>query len=132
MKVQFKEMFHRPLSVSVNLAFILLNALIWLILGLVIALHAHPSLPDNPIIQGGMTLLSFCAAGILLGLFIFLRKRIRLAWFAALGFLALTSILTIFDDFGWADLVVLVINLVPIILLIKDRAWYLHGKPAVA
>jgi lysylphosphatidylglycerol synthetase-like protein (DUF2156 family) len=121
-----------PLSVSVNSVFILLNALIWLALGLIIALHAHPAIPDNPLIRGGMAFLSFCAAGILLGLFFFLRNRQRFAWFVALGFLAFTSILTIFDDFGWADLVVLVINLVPIILLIKDRAWYLRAKPAVA
>ncbi len=121
----------RPLSVSTNLIFILLNALVWLALGMIIALHAHPALPDDPIIQGAMALLSFCAAGILLGLFISLRRRIRIAWFASLGFLAVTSILTIFDDFGWSDLVVLAVNLVPIILLIKDRAWYLQGKPGV-
>jgi peptidoglycan/LPS O-acetylase OafA/YrhL len=113
------------------LIFILLNALIWLALGMIIALHAHPAIPDNSIIQGGMAFLSFCAAGILLGLFIFLVRRTRIAWFVALGFLAVTSILTIFDDFGWTDLVVLVINLVPMILLIKDRAWYLQGKPGV-
>jgi lysylphosphatidylglycerol synthetase-like protein (DUF2156 family) len=126
------HMTKRPLSVSVTLIFIILNALVWLALGLIIALHAHPALPDNPILQAEMALLSFCAAGILLGLFIFLGKRGRLAWFAALGCLAFTSILTIFDDFGWTDLIVLVINIVPIILLIKDRAWYLQGKPAAA
>jgi lysylphosphatidylglycerol synthetase-like protein (DUF2156 family) len=114
------------------LLFILLNALIWLAFGLIIALHAHPALPDNPLIQGGMAFLSFCAAGLLLGLFIFLRKRRRLAWFGSLAFLVLVSILTIFDDFGWTDLVVLVVNLVPILLLLKDRAWYLQAKPAVA
>jgi len=122
----------RPLSVSVTLIFIILNALIWLVFGLIIALHAHPALPDNPIIQAGMAFASFCAAGILLGLFIFLGRRSRIAWFIALGFLAFTSILTIFDDFGWTDLAVLLINIFPIILLIKDRAWYLQRKPAVA
>jgi lysylphosphatidylglycerol synthetase-like protein (DUF2156 family) len=121
-----------PLSVRVNLFFILLNALVWLVLGLVIALHAHPALPQDPLIQGGMAVLSFCAVGILLGLFFFLRNRYPPAWFVALGFLALTSILTIFDDFGWTDLLVLVINLVPLILLIKDRAWYLRAKPSIA
>jgi predicted membrane channel-forming protein YqfA (hemolysin III family) len=65
-------------------------------------------------------------------LFFLLWRRIQPAWYVALGFLAVTSILAIFDDFGWTDLLVLVINLVPIILLIKDRAWYLHGNPAVA
>jgi lysylphosphatidylglycerol synthetase-like protein (DUF2156 family) len=125
-------MTRRPLSVSLNLIFILLNALIWLAFGLIIALHAHPAIPDNSFVQAGMALLSFGAAGILLGLFFFLRKPFRLAWFAALVFLAVTSILTIFDDFGWTDLIVVVINLIPIILLVKDRAWYLQRKPAAA
>lgn len=119
-----------PLSVRINSLFILLNTLVWLGLGLVIALHAHPALPRDPLILGSMAFMSFCAAAILLGLFIFLRKRYRPAWFAAIGFLALTSILTIFDDFGWADLLVLAINLVPLILLIKDRAWYLQSGPS--
>jgi lysylphosphatidylglycerol synthetase-like protein (DUF2156 family) len=116
-----------PLSVSVNLFFILLNALVWLVFGLIVALQIHPAQPDNPILLGGMAFLSFCAAGLLLGLFIFLWKRNRLAWFVNLGFLALASILTLFDDFGWADLVVLAVNLIPILLLIKDRAWYLQA-----
>jgi lysylphosphatidylglycerol synthetase-like protein (DUF2156 family) len=124
-------MHKRPLSVSINLFFILLNALVWLVFGSIVALHAHPSLPDDPIILGAMAVLSFGATGILLALAFSLWKRIRLAWFAALGFLALTAILAIFDDFGWSDLVVLVINLIPILLLVKDRAWYLRRKPAV-
>ena len=128
-------MHDRPISFSLALIFIMLNMLIWLAFGLVIALHAHPALPDNPILQGGMAILAFCAAGILLVLFVFLRKRYRTAWFAALGFLALTSILTIFDDFGWTDLIVFAINIVPMILLLRNRAWYmqvgpkLHEKP---
>jgi lysylphosphatidylglycerol synthetase-like protein (DUF2156 family) len=124
-------MTNQPSSVPATLLLIVLNALIWLALGVIIVVHAHPGLPDNPIVQGGMAFLSFGAAGILLGLFVFLRKRSRLAWFVAMGFLALASILTIFDDFGWIDLVVLVINIIPLILLIKDRAWYRGAKPAV-
>lgn len=120
---------HRPLSVSITLIFVLLDALVWLVFGLIIALHAHPALPDDPLIRWGMSLLSIGAAGILLGLFFFLGRRIRLAWFVALGFLAITALLTIFDDFGLSDLVVVVINLIPLFLLVKDRAWYLPGKP---
>jgi lysylphosphatidylglycerol synthetase-like protein (DUF2156 family) len=121
----------RPRSIPVNLIFILLNALIWLALGVIIAIHAHPSLPENSLLQAGMAILSFCASGILLGLFFLLRRQVRLAWFAALGFLAITAILTIFDDFGWADLLFLLINLVPIGLLVKDRTWYLQGTPGL-
>ena len=122
----------RPVSVTINFIFILLNALIWLALGVIIAANAHPALRVSPIIKGTMALLSFGAAGILVGLFCLLRKRIRIAWFITLGFLAIISILSIFDEFGWIDLIVLGINLIPIILLIRDRAWYLHGMAAEA
>ena len=119
-------MANRPLSVSVASIFILLNALVWLAFGVIIAANAHPALPNLPLLKGVMAFLSFATAGILLGVFIFLGKRSRIAYFIALGLFVATSLLTIFDQFGLADIVILAINIVPIILLIKDRAWYLQ------
>jgi predicted membrane channel-forming protein YqfA (hemolysin III family) len=123
-------MVNRPRSVSAALVFILLNALIWLALGLIIALHLHPALSDNPLVRGVMAGLSFGAAAILLELFFVLRRRSRLAWYLVLGFLALTCVLTIFDQVGLVDLVVLVINLVPIVLLIVGRGWFRARIPS--
>jgi peptidoglycan/LPS O-acetylase OafA/YrhL len=117
-----------PRSVPITLGFILIITLIWLALGTIIAFHAHPTLPDNPLILGGMAVLSFIAAGVLLVLLIFLRKRRPIAWFLAVAALAVSSLMAIFDEIGLSDLVVLVINVIPIILLIKDRDWYLKGK----
>ena len=91
-----------------------------------IALNAHPALPDIPLLKGVMAALSLIMASILLGVFALLRKRSWIAYFAAVGLFAVTCILTIFDDFGLIDFIVLVINLVPLGLLIKDRAWYLE------
>lgn len=122
-------MTNRPFSVTVTMIFILLNSLIWLALGVIITANLHPSLPDQPLIKGIMASLSFTTAVILVGLYIFLNKRNRIAYFLALVFLGATSVVSIFDEFGWTDLVVLAINLVPIILLIKDRAWYLKARP---
>ncbi|MDO9545482.1 MAG: hypothetical protein Q7J07_01880 [Pelolinea sp.] len=122
-------MTNRPLSVSAALIFILLNALVWLVLGVIIAADAHPALPDVPLIKGTMAFLALATAGILVGLFIFLGKHSRIAYFITLGLFAATSLLSIFDQFGLADLVILAINIIPIILLIKDRAWYLQVRP---
>jgi hypothetical protein len=122
-------MANRPLSVSVTLIFILLNALVWLAFGAIIAANTHPALPIQPLLKGIMAFLSFSIAGILVGVFIFLLKRNRIAYFIALGLFIATSFLTIFDQFGLSDLLILVINMVPIVLLIKDRAWYLQVKP---
>ena len=124
-------MIKAPQSVPSALVFMLINALIWLALGLIIALHLHPALPDNPLIQGVMAGLSFGAAAVLAALFFCLRRRSRLAWFLAVGFLALTCVLTIFDQFGLSDLVVLVLNIIPIVLLILGRGWFLGGKVEV-
>jgi lysylphosphatidylglycerol synthetase-like protein (DUF2156 family) len=120
-------MVNRPRSVTAALVFILLNALIWLALGMMIALQLHPALPENPLIRAVMAGLCFGAAVILLELFFVLRQRSRLAWYLAQCFLVLTCLLTLFDQFGWTDLVVLVINLVPIVLLILGRDWFPGG-----
>ena len=122
---------NRPLSVSVSLIFILLNAIVWLAFGAIIAANAHPALPNQSLLKGVMAFLSFTTAVILLGVFIFLVKRNRIAYFIALGLFVATSLLTIFDQFGLSDLFILAINIVPIILLIKDRAWYLQVKSRV-
>ena len=121
----------RPLTVNVTLIFVMINALIWLVLGMIIALHLHPSLPDQPVIRWSMAFLSFAAAAILAGLFFFLRRQIPLAWFLGLGVFVFSALLTFFDQFGLTDLVVLVINVIPIILLIKDRAWFLRKMPGL-
>jgi len=121
-------MVNRPLSVTVSLIFIFLNSLVWLAFGVIIAANAHPALPSLPLVRGAMAFLSFGTALIFLGAFIFLMKQIRIAYFIALGLLVVTSLLTIFDQFGLVDLIFLIINVVPVILLIKDRAWYLQGK----
>jgi len=57
------------------------------------------------------------------------KKRNRIAYFIALVLLFITSLPTIFDQFGLVDLGILVINIVPFIFLIEDRAWYLKAKP---
>jgi chromate transport protein ChrA len=121
----------RPLTVTINLVIILISAFIWLALGIIIAANALPGLPDLPQMKGILAVLSIAVAGILLGLTFFLFKRNRTAYFLTLAFFGVTSILTIFDDVGLADIVFLLINLVPIMLLIKDRAWYLQSKPTI-
>lgn len=122
----------RPRTVTLTLVFIFLNALVWLVLGLVIAASLHPALPDIPLLKGIMAAMSFAGAGLLLVAFILLLKRKRTGFFLALGFLGVTALLTFFDQVGWVDLVTLLINIVPIVLLVRDRDWYLkRNQPAI-
>jgi hypothetical protein len=119
----------RPRSVTVTYGFIILNISIWFALGIIIALNLHPAMPDQPLVKGIMAILSFAAAGTLLGIFIFLRKHNRPSYYLALAFFCVSSLLTIFDDVGLVDLVALAFSIIPLILLIKDRGWYLQPQP---
>jgi lysylphosphatidylglycerol synthetase-like protein (DUF2156 family) len=122
-------MIHRPKTVIASYFFILLNALIWLILGIIIAVNAHPAIPDTPGIQWTFAGLSIALGVIILILFFFLYRRNQMAYYLMLALFASTAVLTIFDDVGWSDLVVLALNIVPIVLLVIDRAWHLQIKP---
>ena len=114
-----------PISATFTMVFMLLNALIWLGFSLIIALDVHPALPNQPFIKTIMTIFALGISGIMVGLFILLRQRNQIAYYLTVGMLAGIALLTIFDEFGVADLIVLIIDFVPLILLIKDRNWFL-------
>jgi len=121
-------LFKHSLSVSILIVFIYINSLVWLAFGLIIVFDAHPSLPDLPLIKIGMAFLAFIIAGILVVLGFLITKQSRIAFFLTSGLLLITALLSIFDDFGLADLAFLILNLVPLVLLFKDRGWYLQTK----
>jgi len=55
-----------------------------------------------------------------------LSRRIKAAFWATVAVLVMLTIATVLDEVvGLADLLALVIILLPLILLIKDRGWYL-------
>lgn len=116
----------QPVTITINLIVMLLNALIWLVLGLIIILDLHPSLSVAAGMRIGLAIISIVLSGILFGLAYFLRKHSRTAYYLTLAFFALTTVLIIFDQIGAADIAFLVISIVPIILLIIDRKWYLQ------
>jgi len=71
-----------------------------------------------------MAILAILIACIFLVLGIYVTKRNRIAFFLTAGLLLISSLLTIFDDFGLIDLAFLIINMIPLFLLIKDRFWF--------
>jgi hypothetical protein len=124
---------NRPWTVILTAALIVINAIVWITLGIIIALNAHPALPVPPIMKSIMATMSIFMGLILLGLWIFLNRGSRIAFYLTIAFFLLTAALTILDDVGLADLVVLILNLVPVVLLILDRKWYLRSMaPAEA
>lgn len=114
-----------PFTIKLALVLILANALIWLAFAIIVGTNLHPAMPAEPLVRWGMAGASL-VAGLVLGLLAFsLSKRMKFAWYLALiGFSGLV-VLTIADDVGWVDILYIVIALIPLILLIRDRKWYL-------
>jgi len=118
-----------PAKIKIALVFILLGALVWLVIGVLIAAQLHPGLSSSdPLIHWGMAGASFAAFVVLVVLAWLLAKRRRLAFFITLVALAVVMLLTFFDQMGWADVVMLLITLIPFALLILGRKWFLQPK----
>jgi hypothetical protein len=117
-----------PRSVAVAHALILLGALIWFLFAILLALNAHAAFPNDPLIRSVMAVLSAAAGFVTLVLLYLLRQRSRLAYFGMLVALAAAALALFFDDVGLVDLLFLAITIIPIGLLVRDRAWYLRPR----
>jgi chromate transport protein ChrA len=115
-----------PLSVYAVLGFLLLSVIIWIGFAVLVVAHAYPGLPDDPTVRWVMAGLAFGCGGVLFALTWALAKRIRIAYFLVSGLLVLLAVFSITDDIGWADLLYLAIVVVALVLLVKDRPWYLR------
>ena len=114
-----------PSSVSAIFILILLNAAFWLIFAILVALGAIESIPAG-IIRWGIVILAFGCSAVLTGMVVFLKRRNRLAFYFSTIILAMIAILSITDEFGLPDLVTLLVCLVTLGLLLRERAWYLQ------
>lgn len=117
-----------PVLFSAAVILILLNGLIWLVFSLIVAAEWHPAMPDSELVRWGMSLLALLNAAALLVLSILLRRRTIIAFYLTLALLFVVLLLTLADDFGLSDLIVLVITLAPIVMLLKERTWYFNRQ----
>jgi hypothetical protein len=119
-----------PVTVIVALSFLSMHTLFWAgFAGLVIS-GAHPGLPDSRDYQWLLAGLALaCAAG-LLTLILLLVRRFRPAYYLTMAALSFFAVLTFADDVGLADWIYLILVLIPLILLVRDRPWYLSKKEA--
>ena len=122
----------RPLSVNISLLFIVIDALIWLTLCLFIILNIHPALPGEPLIRLIYAGMSLAFAAVLSGLAFFLYRHRTKAYYLVCAILLFTILITFFDNVGLSDLLVVLLNLIPLVLLIKDRKWYLQNPAPAA
>ncbi|HOW90700.1 MAG TPA: hypothetical protein PK883_00170 [Anaerolineaceae bacterium] len=117
-----------PVVVKIALVFILINTFIFFVLGVLIAGGWHSGVPQDAALKWIMMLGMFAGAILLALCYLLLAKRRRLAFFITMVVLALIIALTIFDQVGWADLVMLLVAFIPFALLILGRKWFLQKK----
>lgn len=117
----------RPPTVRFALVLVYLNALIWFLFALIVALGMHPAIPSSPVVRWGVAVLASGCAVCLVGLGWLLSRRIKAAFWATVAVQVMLILATVLDEVGLADLLALVVMLLPLILLIKDRSWYLRN-----
>ncbi len=120
-------MIKRPVTISITEGFVLLQIFISLGFGVIVLEDLHPAMPDLPVYRAVMGTLGLLGAVVLAALFLLLRNRMKWGYVLALSIFAGLAVLTFLDDVGWADAAFLVIVVIPLVLLIKDRRWYLSN-----
>jgi len=106
-------------------ALILINAAFWLAFAFLTAFDLHPGLPNETWVRWGMTGLALAAGLGLVGLHWLAERGWSLAYFFLLTMLGLICLVTLLDEFGWTDLIVLITHALCLDLLIRDREGYL-------
>lgn len=109
---------------QIALGLILLEAVVWLVFGLIIVLQLHPALPSSPSLQTAMVVFSWLIAVGLVVLFVLLRRRTRGVYVVTLVLLELLALLTILDDMGWIDAVVFLVATASFATLMAGGKWY--------
>jgi lysylphosphatidylglycerol synthetase-like protein (DUF2156 family) len=123
---------NEPPSLRLTRLMIYLNALLWLLFGVIIGVGAHPSYPIGSAYYLPMALAAFMGTAVLIALASLLRKPNPLAYWASVAVLAVTILLAMFDEVGPADLAFILITLLPLVFLIRNRSWYLHPSTPTA
>ena len=115
----------RPRIVSAALLLILVDGLGWLAFALIVAFGLHRGLPHNELVRWIVALLAFASALALPGLAFLLARRVRFAFYLTVALLGLIAVLSITDEVGLPDLIVLLLTVAPLALLLAARGWFL-------
>jgi hypothetical protein len=117
---------HKPSSVKLTFTLVLINSILWGLFAFIVIIGAHPSYRNFPLLRWSMAGISLGIAVTLTLLWVYLRRRSKAAFFITVAGLTAFTIVIFMDDFGFADFMLLIINTLPLILLIKDRRWFLQ------
>jgi len=116
------------ISVRITYYFLLADSLLWLAYAVVVAAGLHPALPDSAVLRWLIPVLALAGSAALPGLYLLARRFGAAGYYPLLALLLLISLLTVLDEFGFVDLNVLILHLIPFVLLVIDRLYYKHAS----
>lgn len=118
----------QPSTFTFTLFFVLINAAVWLVMGVLLLLGVNPALKAIGSLRWIFGALAIAAAGMMVMLYRQLKLRSRSAYRVTLSLFAAIAIVTLLDQGGWADALLLAITLVPLTFLFISRHWYFAGQ----
>jgi hypothetical protein len=117
-----------PISVKVIRGLFLLDAVLWVALGVVSLVRLSDSTNVPLIVAIGIAVLMFIYAGILMLLRWGLIYKPRLSFYSSVILFAITAVLSITDQVGFWDLVSVALNIFMLVLLLIYRQSFLGVK----
>ena len=115
-----------PLSVRITLVLFLVIAGSWFVFSLFVVMGGNITYFHIGAFRWVMAGITFLASIIVMVLWALLRKHFKPAWYASVLLLAAMILAGFMDELGLIDYAFIVLYLIPLALLIKDRKWYLN------
>jgi hypothetical protein len=115
-----------PVSVKITFGLLTFICLCWFLFGVLAVTGIITTISNFQVrlLLGGIAI---ACSLVISGFTILLSRRNRLIYRPSVVLLAAIILVSIMDDLGWVDLSLIGITTVTLVLLIKDRAWYLNN-----
>jgi len=115
----------QPWTVRITFVSFLVIAALWLLFSLFVVLGGNVSYFHIGAFRWIMAGLTFLASILLAALGYLLRRRFKPAWYFSVLLLAAMILAGFMDELGLIDYAFIVLVMIPLALLIKDRKWFL-------
>lgn len=118
-----------PKSVILTAVFIAVDSVLWLLF-VILAAVTRSYLSSLPALYKWGIVLSALGGSLALAAICFLLlKRNRFGFYLGLLVLTVIAVASLMDELGFLDLLAFLLILVPLVLLLHDRNWYLKPSP---
>jgi hypothetical protein len=112
---------HLRTVTRITFALLLIDSAFWLVFAVITVAGLHPALPEGEVVRWLVPLLSVASSAGIVGFFLAARRKYRIFYYLLTALLLTITVLTLTDEFGWADFLVLIFHLLPLVLLLSYR-----------